>query len=208
MSKIKIFVEGKSDKYIIKHLCSLLHIDLAPEEKNLISVGGFTKIIDQHPKFEEAKNNSQKILIIFDSDQDGIDNGGYKDRKKYLLNVIYGMGLDLLEGTHFNIYLFPNQKDAGEYENLLESIINTKHRVKLNCFQSFEKCIEDNNSEGIYESPDIKAKMYSYIKTFKMSNSKEKYLGTGDWDFNNQEYWNFDSEYLQPLKNFLIDNSK
>ena len=40
----------------------------------------------------------------------------------------------------------------------------------------------------------------------KMSNSKRKRLGNGEWMFDNAEYWDLESDYLIPLKDFLREH--
>lgn len=52
--------------------------------------------------------------------------------------------------------------------------------------------------------PNVKAKIYTYITSFKRSRSKSEKVKKGDWDFSNKEYWDLDSKCLAPLKSFLL----
>lgn len=54
-----------------------------------------------------------------------------------------------------------------------------------------------------YNLPNVKAKIYTYITSFKRSNKETENVKGGEWDFMNTEYWDLDNEYLVPLKTFL-----
>lgn len=109
----------------------------------------------------------------------------------------------------FKLFLFPNNKDEGAFEELLLKITNPKHQCLLDCFNGYEMCIGSNDKENkIYERPNTKARIYSYISTFKRSRSQKEKFKAGNWDFQNTEYWNLDAEYLKPLKDFFLNNIK
>ena len=48
--------------------------------------------------------------------------------------------------------------------------------------------------------------MYAYITSFPISNSEsENQKNSGDWHFENEDIWNFKSEGLTPLINFITN---
>ncbi len=51
--------------------------------------------------------------------------------------------------------------------------------------------------------PNLKAKIYTYITSFKRSKREADEVRSGNWDFLNTEYWDLEHEYLNPLKTFL-----
>lgn len=166
-------------------------------------IGGFKKIESfKDTSFQEAKDFNQKSFVIFDADISNIDEVGYIDRKNNLDKILTKMKVD------YELFLIPNNKDNGCFENLLERIINKKYQRKLDCFNSFETCLKqykDDKKDFIYVIPVIKSKMYSYISTFKKSKKdEEKFKNEKDWFYDNKEYWNFNSSELNNLKDFLL----
>lgn len=101
-------------------------------------------------------------------------------------------------------FLFPNNNDDGAFEELLLNIINPQHKGLIDCFDKYEMCIGGQDASGeLYETPNTKAKIYSYITSFKRSRKERERIKGGNWDFQNFKYWNLDAEYLKPLKEFI-----
>lgn len=77
-------------------------------------------------------------------------------------------------------------------------------------FENYETCLglnQDGEGKSLYNIPDQKTKMMAYIYAHKMSNKKfEDLKNKFNWQFENQEYWDLENEYLEPLKQFLKDN--
>ena len=132
-------------------------------------------------------------LIVFDADTP-LNGGGFEGRKKELMDKL--KELDIAA----EIFLFPNNQDDGCFEDLLLNIaLNDKYKSFFDCFGDYEKCLGDD-----YEHPNLKGKVYTYISSMKsLTNSQRKDLGQGRWLFDNPDYWNLESEYLTPLKDFL-----
>lgn len=59
-----------------------------------------------------------------------------------------------------------------------------------------------------YLSPNLKGKLFTYISAMPMSKTKRDRLGQGQWLFENNDYWNLESEALEPLKDYLEDSIK
>jgi hypothetical protein len=104
-------------------------------------------------------------------------------------------------GVEFDLFLMPNNQEEGDFEMLLEAIINQDHRKIIDCHISFEDCIKENKD---YLTPNRKARIYSYITSFKRTQKEnEDFKNKGNWFFENQEYWNFGANELDHLKIFL-----
>lgn len=57
-----------------------------------------------------------------------------------------------------------------------------------------------------YAIPNRKAKLHTYISSQKLNNASRRKLGSGQWLFNDQNYWDLSRPELQPLVNFLKNN--
>lgn len=187
---VKMFIEQCSNKRI-------------QDDYVLVRVGGKDKLEQNKSKFFDHQNDQEKNLVIFDADMPE-NGGGFEKRKKDLTDKLKSMGVQ------FELSLFPNDKDDGMFEHLLERIINPEHKHVLECFTCYEKCLEkyrQSDGSSFYQMPDQKAKMYAYISSFKRNNAaKEEIKNKGFWDFENPEYWNMQAEYLKPLIAFLQKN--
>ncbi|WP_278582626.1 DUF3226 domain-containing protein, partial [Prevotella denticola] len=135
---------------------------------------------------------AEKVVIIFDADSLG-NNGGYETRKKEIEEVLEE------NNAQAELFLFPNNEEDGDFETLLEHLIQKeKHTQMLDCYADYETCLGND-----YVHPNLKGKIFTYISAMKMSSSERRKLGNGEWMFDNAEYWSLESDYLKPLKAFL-----
>lgn len=197
---IQIFVEGKNDENFIN---SYIKYIVSYDTYKIVPVNGYTNIEKVVSLFKENTENKGINLVIFDSDYKR-NGGGIETRKKYIQNVLKDNSISA------EIFLLPNNKDEGNLETLLENIINQDHKCVLECFESYEKCLrgfKDDNDNPIYITPNTKAKIYAYIESMKKTNpDKSRFSKDKDFLFDNSYYWNLDSKYLEPLKEFLLEN--
>lgn len=174
---ITIFLETSkkttSEACFVKALCEKLNI-----KAKCVFVGGFQKIKNTENQKIITKIKKEKALILFDADKN------INERKKYLEQ--YSQGIP--------VFLFPNNQDKGCFENLLEKMIQPDKKEILSCFEKFQNCIKKLDKK--YKSPDIKAKMYSYL-------SVQNGIKNSTWDFSDKKYWDWENEYLNPLKDCL-----
>lgn len=180
--KIKIYVEGKTDKRFIEQY--LIHLGF--DSVDVIDTGGKDKLKSQVPILKTYVDEGYQILVIFDAD----DN--IKLRRK-----------DLEEFKNknqlvFDIFLFPNNINNGEIEDMLFEIINTENKSIFKCFDSFNQCLEDK-----YHRPNKEAKIYAYLDALTEKNNKET-IRPEKRLYLKSEHWNLNSEYLNPLKEFLL----
>ncbi len=198
----RIYVEGR-EKLFIESLLIKIYGKNYKETIIVIDAKGWQQLELLKQEFEKSINENGRNLIIFDSDSD-INGGGFQKRKAEIQDICSKLGYS------FKLFLFPNNSDDGDYETLLERLINEKHRILLNCFSEYEKCIStQTNQEGenMYVLPARKAKMYSYVDAFKKSRTKSQKFRNGDWFFDNNEYWTIENNSaIEPLIEFLKTN--
>ncbi len=203
-----IIIEDGKDSYVRQFLETfLIHIgkDDASREKRIefISCDGWTNLSKIRNILTENQDANKQNLIIFDADFE-LNDGGFEKRKNQIKE-----SLQRIEINNYKIFLFPNNNDDGDFEILLEKIINTDHKCLLDCFKNYEECLSkftDDKNMCKYNLPVRKSKMYSYIDAFpKNKEEKERFKSKKDWFFNNKIYWDLDNDYLKPLIFFLKD---
>lgn len=155
-------------------------------------VNGYKNLVNVIPTIKARCAEDGKVIIIFDADSPD-NNGGYYKRRKEIEEV-----LDK-HNAQAELFLFPNNHEDGDFETLLEHLIQKeKHTQMLDCYADYETCLGND-----YVHPNLKGKIFTYISAMKMSSSKRRKLGNGEWMFDNAEYWSLESDYLKPLKAFL-----
>ena len=199
MSKVCIFIESDKETtnegHFVRHMAKLVYAGNS-KEIEIVGTGGYTNLKKFAVQMQRNTDNGIKNLVIFDADFP--KEGGFEKRKAELLSVKAEKGVD------FELFLFPNNKDDGTFEHLLEHLATEEHKGLLECFEGYESCIRGRNNPK-YISPDQKAKMYAYVST--QTDPKDiKMFKKGDWRFNQTDLWNLDVDYLTPLKDFLSSN--
>lgn len=183
---------------------SLLHLKLSLSKTLIENLGynissnkvefvnGYKNLVNVIPTIKARCAEGGKVVIIFDADSLG-NNGGYETRKKDIEEVLGE------NNAQAELFLFPNNEEDGDFETLLEHLIQKeKHTQMLDCYADYETCLGND-----YVHPNLKGKNFTYISAMKMSSSKRRKLGNGEWMFDNAEYWSLESDYLKPLKAFL-----
>lgn len=210
MRRFRIFVEGDADKKFLSDYYQHIFQKKAPmnsiihtgelEEKT----GGYKKLTNE-VNIREMRINSDQggvNLVIFDADQN------LEARRRELLSYKEDYGLE------FELFLFPNNQDPGELEDLLESIINPNNHSIFECWEHYEQELVTLNIPGRtpppLTTPAKKTKIYGYLEALLFKNQKEQ-IKEKKRDYENALHWNLDAEYLEPLKVFLkcnIENNK
>ncbi|WP_270536232.1 DUF3226 domain-containing protein [Prevotella denticola] len=189
-----IFLEtGKpatSEAVFIKTLIENLGYNISSNKVEFVN--GYKNLVNVIPTIKARCAEGGKVVIIFDADSLG-NNGGYETRKKEIEEVLGE------NNAQAELFLFPNNEEDGDFETLLEHLIQKeKHTQMLDCYADYETCLGND-----YVHPNLKGKIFTYISAMKMSSSKRRKLGNGEWMFDNAEYWSLESDYLKPLKAFL-----
>lgn len=202
---VKIFLETQSDRtpeyWFFKTL--LKRLGIASDAYDIIAVGGKDKLFNATNTNLMAVNTLEggRNVVIFDADSEK-NCGGYSTRSDEILSERCRNSVD------FELFLMPNNSEDGDFETMIASIARTNlHKDFFDCFTGYEMCIASHlgvDGTPRYETPNQKAKLYAYITSMKMSNTKRNKAKSGNWLFDNSEYWDIDSPTLEPLKSFLL----
>lgn len=194
----RIFVEGKEDKAFIMAIIKI-KLGLSMDDSMIVSTGGWTKLPAVKNLFDEVTDQGGLNLVIFDADTVN-NHGGFEKRAGQLSAQFDELGINA------ELFLFPTNQDDGDFESLLELVINDKHEGVITCFSNYEQCVIELNEkvEGVeYKTPIRKAKIYSYIDVFPHSKKTLEKIKKGDYIYENSEFWDLDKPGLQPLIDFL-----
>ena len=110
----------------------------------------------------------------------------------------------------FELFLLPNNQDAGALEDLLEKIINPNNRPIFDCWENYEKELVEldipERTPPPLTTPAKKTKIYGYLEALLgESKSQKDLIKEVNRNYENNLHWDLDAEYLEPLKEFLRD---
>jgi hypothetical protein len=207
MNNVKIFVEGIADKkFLSDYIKHILPEFMLIDNKTIIACGGWTGIYNEKDGTEEIirktiiKNtNDYGInIVIFDADSN------FEDKKKEIEKWKSDFNLS------FELFLFPNNKDKGALENLLEEIIPEKNQPILDCWMVYEKCLKSKTikeREKPLTPPAKKTKIYGYLEALAGKSKSEKVkIKEKERDYRNPDHWDLEALYLNPLREFLMQH--
>ena len=195
----QIFIEARYEKtseYVFLNTI-IKELGFSEAQYKIICVGGNSNLIKAANKFKENTIEGGKNLIIFDADTPATGYG-FSATLQRINQELQSNGMQAA-----GIFLFPNNADDGIFENLLEKLMQKKtHEQWLHCYSDYETCLGNH-----YLTPNLKGKLFTYISAQKtLSNTQRNKLGSGQWLFNDAQYWNLNAPELQPLKDFLCNN--
>lgn len=198
----KIFIEAKnkhtSEYYFLKTILNLFFADKEVDFRFMDGIGNLFNeaILNQ---ISLAQESGEHVIVIADADT--IAKGyGYAKRKEDIENGMKEHSLS------FPYFLYPNNQNDGDVEILMDKAAQRHlHSTFFDCFEDYEKCVSGENK---YNIPNLKGKLHTYMAAQKLPNNLRKRFGSGDWLFDNKDYWNLDVEALQPLKDFFALNLK
>lgn len=204
----KIFIEAKDNKTSEYHFLDTVIRKFCPGKAFMIigmdGIGNLFKeaIINQ---ITVAQDSGENAIVLVDADT--ISKGyGYEKRKR---DIEKGMSDN---GISFPYFIYPNNCDDGDVESLmLKTARRDIHKVFFDCFEDYENCVsglKDDNGESVYNVPDLKGKLHTYMTAQKLPSRLKKKFGNGDWLFDEECYWNLKIPELDPLKEFLSSNLK
>ena len=192
--KMLIIVEGDTDEHFIESYCNYLSLKCEVftskgKDKSQKNENNGIQRVRQY--IEKALTKGERILIIFDADD---------DKEKSLKNI--HNQLDLLNPSwkkQCEIFLMPNNQDKGNLETLLENI--AKEKCILKCFDDYIKCITRlQNQNSKIKLPAKKSKVFAYLSSFGIQIDENFQL--------NEYIWDLQNPYLDNLKNFLMQTTK
>lgn len=204
----KIFIEAKNNKTSEYHfLKTIINIFFPAIEVEFIFMGGIDNLYKEPilNQIRLAQEMGEKVVVLADADT--VAKGyGFVKRKK---EIDEGK---VTNTVSFPYFIYPNNQDDGDVENLMESAVRRDlHPIFFECFEDYEKCVsgaKDESGFSKYNVPNLKGKLHTYMSAQKLSKKYRDRFGSGDWLFDNKNYWNLDVEALQPLKDFLKENLK
>lgn len=188
--KVCIFVEGKQDSNFLKSYVGHLGYEL-PE---IIPIGGKDNL--KGNRLEIAKKLDEedaRVLIIFDADDD-------YGKTKYEAKRTIQDKVQVNDGnSRLDFFLFPNNQDSGNLEDLLEKVMKPEHQGVFDCFEAYKKCLgKHDRSNRSYVRPNKKAKIYAYKEALGAMEKGKNHFSP--------KYWEFENSSLDPLKSFLCEN--
>jgi len=203
MRRFQIIVEGDADKKFFEDYYHHIFGEKAP--KGSIThpgkgskTGGYQKLKSEDAIGAMRQNTDLGgiNLVIFDADED------IEARRAELLAIKEEFGVE------FELFLLPNDKDAGALEDLLENIINPNNQPVMDCWQTYEEKLREvripSKTPPTLTIPAKKTKIYAYLETLLgKSRSQKKLIKDANRNYKNTQHWNLDAEYLEPLKEFL-----
>ena len=201
-----IIVEGDADKKFFEDYYHHLFHEKAPADSIMHpgkddDTGGYNKLKSQDTLNALRQNTDLGgvNLVIFDADENP------EARLKELLAIREQYGVE------FELFLLPNDKDAGALEDLLENIINPDNQPVMDCWATYEgelkKVRIPTKTPPTLTIPANKTKIYAYLETLLgKSKSQKKLIKDPYRNYENPQHWNLGSEYIEPLKLFLNDN--
>jgi hypothetical protein len=204
MRRFQVIVEGDADKKFFEDYFHHLFHEKAP--KGSIThpgkdgdTGGYQKLRSEDAIGALRQNTDMGgiNLVVFDADEDA------EARRAELLAIKEEFGVE------FELFLLPNDKDAGALEDLLENIINPNNRPIFDCWENYEKELVTLDIPGRtpppLTTPAKKTKIYGYLEALLgESNTQKELIKEVNRNYENTLHWNLDAEYLEPLKEFLV----
>ena len=195
-----LYVEGIADMVFFKQYIQHCFGIVVPEEQ-IVNLEGWTNLkgISALRRMRSTTDNGGVNLVILDADAD------YEARRKDVLDWGQQNGVD------FKLFLLPNNHDAGTLEDLLEHIINHNNRPIFDCWEHYEQELMQLDIPGRtpppLTTPAKKTKIYGYLEALLgETKSQKELIKETKRNYENPQHWNLDSEYLEPLKDFIASS--
>lgn len=196
-SLFTIYVEGIADVVFFKqYIHHLLGVEVP--ENSIVKLDGWTNLKGTawQQRMKTMTDNGGTNIVIIDADKD-IDA-----RRSDILKWKQDNSLE------FELFLLPNDKDAGALEDLLENIINANNKPIFECWEGYEKELVELDIPGRtpppLTTPAKKTKIYGYLEAYHGETKREKELiKEANRNYADPKLWNLDAEYLGALKGFI-----
>lgn len=202
----RIFIEAKDNKTSEYHfLKAVINLFFQKAEVKFIFMDGLGNLFNETilNQIKLAQETGEQVIVLADADT-VVKGAGNKKRN---VEMVQGMNV---HNVKFPYFLYPDNQNDGDVELLMESTARRDlHKTFFDCFEDYEKCVsgeKDKCGKQKYNIPNLKGKLHTYISAQKLSSSCRKRFGSGDWLFDNSNYWNLNVKELQPLKDFLTEN--
>lgn len=199
----KIFIEAESKKTSEYYFLEAIIRKFFPAiEVQFIFMKGVDNLFNQPilNEIKKSKIEGSRILVLVDADSEE-KKWGYKRRKDWIEE---GMKE---HDVSFPYFIYPNNQNDGLVEMLMEAAaLYAPNKVFFDCYTDYETCLKNSK----YNIPSLKGKVYAYAEAQTIYDIQKgeripliNKINSGDWLFDNPDYWNLDVENLQPLKDFF-----
>ena len=192
-----IFVEGLADECFFKQYLRHVFGDVVPDER-IVVLKGWDNLKTEASalRMRSMTANGGVNLVTVDTDKD------YQARKDEIERW------KQTNEVEFELFLLPNNQDAGALEDLLENIINPNNQPIFDCWEHYEQELFTLDIPGRtpppLTTPAKKTKIYGYLEALLFdSKSQKEQIKEANRNYENALHWNLDAEYLEPLKEFL-----
>ena len=192
----RIFVEGEADKRFIAQLLESIFNENIPLG-NIIPTNGYTNLTAVGKEslyineMQRTTADGGVNLVIFDADSN------CEVRRTELQDWERRSKVD------FELFLFPDNSDSGELEDLLQQIINPVNQPVMECWDKYEDslkkvCLSWREGKPL-TTPAKKTRIYAYLEALlgssktekeKIKEAKRNYLDNNHWDLNAQALHN------------------
>lgn len=197
-----LYVEGIADVVFFKQYIQHCFGIAVPNER-IVNLEGWTNLkgISALQRMRSTTDNGGVNLVILDADTD------FEARRNDVL------AWKQQNGVEFELFLLPNNKDAGALEDLLENIINPNNQPIFDCWKHYEQELVQLDIPGRtpppLTTPAKKTKIYGYLEALLgETRSQKELIKEVNRNYKTPQHWNLDTEYLYPLKEFLVNNIK
>ena len=200
----RIFVEGNADKRFIAQLLESIFNENIPSG-NIIPTHGYTNLIavDKERTFinemQRTTADGGINLVVFDADSN------CETRRRELSDW------ERRSKVNFELFLFPDNSNSGELEDLLRQIINPVNQPVMECWDKYEDSLKAINlpwKDGIpLTIPAKKTRIYAYLEALLGSSRSEKEkIKEAKRDYLNKNHWDLNAQALHNLIDFLESN--
>ena len=162
--------------------------------------GGYSKFNDLLSLYEDKDSNGVIPAVVYDADRSADDenHGGNTARRTLLQKQYDGYSFLRKPSEELSIFLFPNNRDDGTVETLLEMITAKGSRKAMTvCWRIYEWLL----SAFHYFKPTAKSKINEYTSAT---------IGPEVWEYQGQnkalfshEIWDWSSQEILPLCEFI-----
>lgn len=204
----KVFIEAKSRQTAEFHfLRTIVERFFFKKEVEFVCMNGIGHLYKEAilNQIRSAQENGGQVVVLADADTTA-KGYGYIKRK-----AEFDKGMSL-HGLSFPYFLYPDNQSDGDVEVLMETAARRDlHSCFFDCFEDYEKCVSGKKNalgEAMYNIPNRKGKLHTYMTAQKLPRKLRDRLGGGDWLFDEERFWDLDVAALQPLKDFLSSHLK
>lgn len=204
MVKIVIEAAKKETPECVFLNCILHQLGWKDDSFDILCANGYKNILSETILNQLQANilEGGRNLVVFDADYPS-NGGGYSTRREWLDKEL-GQ-----RGVQYDLFLWPDNNHDGDVESLMEVLARKDlYSEYFDCFEKFEHCLSNRKkSDGVtpfYTSPNLKAKLYAYVSSLPMSNSKKSKIGHGQWQFDNPDIWAIEKTATMPIGVFLL----